>query len=74
MKMGRSRSGTAVATIMKLPVKRPALPRPAMALPMIRVMEFGATPQSREPISNKNMASRYDFLIENSMKMRPKTG
>lgn len=72
--MGRSWSGTAVATTTKLPVKTPALPNPAMARPTIRVMEFGATPHNSDPNSKKNIANRYDFLTEKSINTRPKTG
>lgn len=45
-----------------------------MARPMIREMELGATPHSSDPSSKKNIASRYDFLMENSMNTRPNTG
>jgi len=74
MKMGRDWRGTAAPTTTKLPVRIPALPRPAIARPMIKVIEFGATPQSSEPISNKKRAIRYAFLTEKSMKMRPNSG
>lgn len=74
MKMGRDWRGTAAPTTTKLPVRIPALPRPAMARPTIKVIEFGATPQSSEPISNRNRAVRYAFLTEKSMKTRPNSG
>lgn len=38
--------------MMRDPEKMPEHPRPAIALPKIRVDEFGAAPQIREPISN----------------------
>jgi len=74
IKMGLQCKGTAVATTTKLPVKIPAQPRPAIALPTIRVIEVGATPHSSDPSSKRNMASKYDFLTEKSVKTRPKTG
>jgi hypothetical protein len=74
MYMGRDWRGTAVPTTTKLPVKIPALPKPAIARPMIRVMEFLDTPQRSEPISNNSKAVRYAFLTEKSVKTRPNIG
>lgn len=74
MRMGRVRRGTAVDTTMKLPVVIPALPKPAIARPTISMIELVATAQSSEPASNKNKDTRYEFLIEYSMKMRPNMG
>jgi hypothetical protein len=39
------------------PEKIPALPRPAIARPMMREVELGAAPQRREPISKSEMAA-----------------
>jgi hypothetical protein len=38
------------------PLKIPAAPTPAMARPMIKVVELGATPQIREPTSKMKRA------------------
>lgn len=38
------------------PLKIPAEPIPAMARPMMRAVELGATPQMREPTSKMNRA------------------
>jgi hypothetical protein len=46
------------------PEKIPAAPIPATARPMMRAVEFGATPQIREPISKMKRAMRYTHLIE----------
>lgn len=50
--------GTEYATMIKAPEKIPALPIPATALPQIRAIEFGATPQIRLPSSKMKMAIR----------------
>lgn len=52
VKIGRLCNGTAYATTTKAPVRIPALPHPAMARPIIKVVEFWATAQRRLPISN----------------------
>jgi hypothetical protein len=62
--MGRLTSGTEYAMMMSAPEKIPALPTPATALPMIKAMEFGATPQIRLPSSNMEIAMRKTYLIE----------
>jgi hypothetical protein len=56
--IGRLTRGTEYATIIRAPEKIPALPTPATALPMIRAMEFGATPQMRLPSSKMAMVVR----------------
>lgn len=62
--IGRLTRGTEYATIINAPEKIPALPTPATALPMIRAMEFGATPQIRLPSSKIPIAMRYTHFIE----------
>jgi hypothetical protein len=57
--IGRFVSGTVFATIMRAPEKIPALPSPAMARPTIRAVEFGATPQIKDPSSNTRIAKIY---------------
>lgn len=47
----------------RAPEKMPAEPTPAMALPMIRAMDDGATPHMSEPSSNMPMAMRYTHLM-----------
>lgn len=46
------------------PEKIPAEPMPAMARPMIRVVEVLATPQISEPSSKMKMAIRKTHLRE----------
>jgi hypothetical protein len=46
------------------PEKMPAAPIPATARPMMRAVEFGATPQMSEPISKMKSAMRYTHLME----------
>lgn len=50
---------------MRAPVKIPALPSPAMARPIIRTVELGATPQISEPSSNMHSATRKTHLMLN---------
>ena len=71
---GLGLSGTALATITKLPVRTPALPNPATARPMMRVRELCATPHMSDPIMKRNMDSKNDHLTEKSKKTRPNTG
>jgi hypothetical protein len=72
--IGRSWSGTPIATMSKLPVKMPALPKPAMARPIMRHTELGAMPLTNDPNKNMNVDSIYDHLMWNSVNTRPKTG
>ena len=58
-------------TIIKLPVKTPALPSPAIALPTMRAIELGASPHISDPISKMPMAIRYDHFSENKRYTRP---
>jgi hypothetical protein len=50
--------GTEYATIISAPEKIPAEPNPATALPTIKLIEFGATPQIKLPSSNMPIATR----------------
>jgi len=58
MYAGRFLRGTVFATIRIAPLKIPAAPTPAIARPMMRAVELGATPQTREPISKMKRAER----------------
>jgi hypothetical protein len=62
--IGRFWRGTEYATMIRAPEKTPALPTPAMARPTIKALLLGATPQTREPISKMEMASRKMYLME----------
>ncbi len=42
-----------VIMIMVTPEKMPAPPRPAIARPTIKTIEFGAAPHMTDPISNR---------------------
>ena len=50
--------------MIKAPEKIPADPNPAIALPTIKAVELGATPQIKEPNSKMPIATRYTYLIE----------
>lgn len=71
---GLSLSGTALATMTKLPERTPALPSPATARPMMSVMELFAIPQRSEPNRKTIMATRNAVLTEKSQNTRPNTG
>jgi hypothetical protein len=47
-----------LARIIKVPEARPAHPRPAMVLPVISAVEFGAVAQAAEPISKMRIGDR----------------
>lgn len=64
MKTGRKCNGIVVETTTKLPVRMPAHPSPAMARPMIKVMDVFDIPQSNDPSSKRNTATRYETLTE----------
>ena len=70
-KTGLLCNGTACATTTNDPVKIPALPHPAIALPTMSETESGATPQMRLPSSKIPKAQRKDHFILNVMNMRP---
>ena len=59
---GRLTGGTLKAIMMKLPAKIPAEPRPEIARPTMRVIELGATPQTKLPISKIVMEHKYAYL------------
>jgi hypothetical protein len=50
--MGRRRSGTVNPTMVIPPENSPAAPDPAMALPAMRTLEFGATAHTTEPTAD----------------------
>jgi hypothetical protein len=52
----------AKAIIVYAPDPTPAAPRPAMARPTIKAVEFGATPQIKLPISKMKMDIRKLIL------------
>jgi hypothetical protein len=52
---------------MMYPALIPALPKPDMARPTIKVGEFGDTAQIREPTSNSATATRKTHLIEKNV-------
>ena len=54
--------GVVCVAAAKLPVKIPAEPKPAMALPQMNVMEFGAVAQIKDPTSNTKMAETSTHL------------
>jgi len=51
-------SDMATAMILRAPEKSPEDPRPAMARPTIKDLEFGAEPQIKDPNSKKNRKTR----------------
>ena len=57
-----TKSGTAVATTTKLPVRMPALPHPATARPTMSAAELGAAPQTSEPSMKSETATKYGHL------------
>jgi len=46
------------------PVKIPLDPVPAIALPTMRAVEFGAAPQTAEPISKRTIPERKTHFVE----------
>ncbi|RYO98641.1 hypothetical protein DL766_001059 [Monosporascus sp. MC13-8B] len=57
-KAGRFRRGISGSITTVSPVKRSAPPRLAMARPMMKAVEFGATPEKREQVSETRMLQR----------------
>lgn len=55
---GRFSIGETAAMIVKPPFIRPDPPIPAIARPMMSIVELVATPHMREPISNMNRKIR----------------
>jgi hypothetical protein len=45
-----------------IPDITPDEPAPAIALPIMRAIEFGAAPQTAEPTSNRQMEAKKMFL------------
>lgn len=64
MYVGLFDRGALAAMISNAPLKIPADPNPAMALPTINAVEFTAEPQMALPISNQNMAIMKIHLTE----------
>ena len=60
--IGRFLGGTVKEMTLVPPTDRPAPPIPAMARPTIKLLELGATPQIRLPISKTNMEARKLYL------------
>ena len=56
--MGRFLSGTVKDKMVRHPEKMPPAPRPAIALPTMNTVLFGATPQIREPSSKIDTTAR----------------
>lgn len=55
-----------------MPSWTPAAPRPAIALPMLKATEFGAAPQTAEPISNRTTDARKMALTLKKVYIFPK--
>jgi hypothetical protein len=60
--IGRFCSGTASVMSTITPEKMPQEPSPAIALPIMKAVEFGAAPHIADPISNNTMAMRNTHL------------
>lgn len=56
-------NGTQYDMIVVVPLTKPAAPRPETALPMIRVIEFGATAEMMEPSSKTANEVQYVHLM-----------
>lgn len=64
--IGRFRSGTECARMIKAPEKIPAHPKPAIARPTMRAFEVGETPQTKDPSSNIPIAAKNThFKLKN---------
>lgn len=63
--IGRRLNGTDFDKIVSAPDTMPEHPRPEIALPMIRTVEFGAAPHIAEPISKMATLRMKIHLIEN---------
>lgn len=62
--MGRFSRGTTCVRMTVVPEKTPADPVPAIALPKMKAIEFGAAPQMVDPISKTTMETRKTVLVE----------
>lgn len=60
---GRLCKGTVMVIIIMTPENTPADPRPAIALPMMKILEDGAAAHSRDPISNTITELRKTHLV-----------
>ena len=60
--------------IVVVPLTRPAAPMPETALPIIRVIEFGATAEIIEPSSKTTREMQYTHLILQNAYKRPQVG
>ena len=58
------RSGTIEMIIIIPPENIPAEPKPAIARPTMNAIEFGAAPQSADPISNTKTEIRNVHFVE----------
>lgn len=67
--IGLFRSGTNGIMMIITPEKMPAPPRPAMARPRIKAIEFGAAPQTTDPISNSATAIRNTLVGESTISL-----
>lgn len=56
-----------INSLIRAPLEIPAEPNPAMALPQIKAVEFGATPQTNEPSSKIPIARRKTHLIDTTV-------
>jgi hypothetical protein len=56
-----------------MPDNTPPEPRPAIALPRIKAIEFGAAPQSAEPTSKSRMDIRKVPLMLKTLYIFPNT-
>jgi hypothetical protein len=61
--IGRLTSGTVLDIMITPPLKTPAEPSPAIALPTIKAFDVGATPQISDPSSKSAMAERKTTLM-----------
>lgn len=70
--MGRFLGSDTKARMTVPPIAMPAPPKPAMARPMIKAVELGATPQSRLPTSKMNTLIRKVSLRGKYLNALPK--
>lgn len=60
--IGRCRRGMVYTIITMSPENKPEEPMPAMARPIMKAVEFGADPQTADPISKSTMQVRKTGL------------
>lgn len=68
-----ARNKGASNTKLTTPERIPPPPRPAMALPSMKVTEFGAAPQRAEPASNRTIDIKKMGLTLKTVYIFPKT-